>query len=65
MKPTTIELMKHNIRAYNKHGYYGDIDKLTPLQLLHHVHPSDRKDFALALKKDGLVTEVQIEEYLT
>lgn len=63
-KPTTIELMKHNIKAYNKRYTQQELDSMTPLQLLHSVHPNDRGVFALALKNEGILTLVQIEEYL-
>lgn len=45
----TIELMKHNIKGYNKYMTDEKLDKMTIDELLNNTHPLDRKDYAKEL----------------
>jgi len=63
-KSKTMEWMKHSALGYNKRLNSQFLDTRTPIQLLKLVHPLDRKDFAIALKKEGLVTDDEIYQYL-
>ena len=62
--PSVIELMRHNAKAYNKHITNRFLKKLTPLQLLHLVHELDRREFAIALTKQGICLTSEVAEYL-
>jgi hypothetical protein len=63
-KSKTMEWMKHSALGYNKKLDSKFLDDRTPTQLLKLVHPLDRKDFAMALKREGLVTDDEIYQYL-
>jgi hypothetical protein len=62
--PSVIELMRHNAKAYNKHITNRFLKRLTPLQLLHLVHELDRREFAIALTKQGICLTSEVAEYL-
>lgn len=63
-QPSVIELMKHNIHAYNKHMTRKYLRKKTPLELLQLVHETERREFAIALCKAGLCETHDVEHYL-
>ena len=62
--PSVIELMRHNIKAYNKYMTNSYLKKLKPLQLLHLVNEIDRREFAICLSREGIVKTEEIKEYL-
>ena len=63
-QPSTVELMKHNIRAYNKCCTEEYLDKLSPLELLLLTAPLDRRDFAVALYKEHLVRREDVLQFI-
>ena len=50
----TIELMKHNIKGYNKFMTDEKLNKMSIQELLNNTHPLDRKEFKkeLGIKSD-------------
>lgn len=62
--PSVVELMKHNICAYNKYITCRDLRKKTPLELLQLVHESERRGFAITLTKLGICLTSDVQIYL-
>ena len=62
-KTKTTEWMKHSARAYNRHLTMEYLDTLTPLELLHIVHKTDRSSFAAALYREGLISAEDAYKY--
>lgn len=63
-EPSVVTRMRHNVKAYNNRLSLAFIRKMTPLELLHHVHFSDRREFAIELTKNHIVSTEDVVEYL-
>ena len=63
-EPSVMDRMRHNVKAYNKKITRRFLRKQKPIQLLHLVHEMDRREFALELHKEKLVTLEEVQQYL-
>lgn len=57
----TIERMKSNAKAYNKHLTDEYLNELSPSRLLCFTHPLERVKFAEELRKSGVDVQEALE----